>query len=154
MALLEIKWKPNSRELKQFAAIWIGFFALTGMSCLIRKGLNPAIVLWCVAAIGLLEFAVPGSMRPVYVLWMCLAMPIGWTVSHLLLLAVYYLVLTPIGLILRLLRHDPLDRRFDRLATSYWIPHAPATDVARYFKQYYRSLSVIPNIRPLPSRNS
>jgi Saxitoxin biosynthesis operon protein SxtJ len=136
MALLEIKWKPSPRELKQFAAIWIGFFALIGISCLVRKGLTPAVVLWLVAGVGFLEFVRPGFMRPIYVLWMALALPIGWTVSHLLLLAVYYLVLTPIGLIMRLLRHDPLERRFDRLAKSYWTPHDPSAQPSRYFKQF------------------
>ena len=33
---------------------------------------------------------------------------------------VYYLVLTPIGLVSRLVR-DPLRRRFDARAASYWI---------------------------------
>ena len=38
MALLEIKWNPSRRELKQFAAMWIGFFALFGFICLLKKG--------------------------------------------------------------------------------------------------------------------
>jgi hypothetical protein len=57
-------------------------------------------------------------------------------VSHLLLLVVYYLVLTPIGLLMRLIGYDPLQRRFDRSAQSYWTPHDPAADDARYFKQF------------------
>ena len=45
--------------------------------------------------------------------------PIGWVVSHLLLGVVYFLVLTPIGLTLRALGRDPLERRFDQSASSY-----------------------------------
>jgi hypothetical protein len=37
-----------------------------------------------------------------------------------LLAAVYYLVVTPIGLVSRLI-HDPLSRRWNRDAQSYWI---------------------------------
>lgn len=37
-----------------------------------------------------------------------------------LLAAAYYLVVTPIGLVSRLI-HDPLSRRWNRGARSYWI---------------------------------
>jgi hypothetical protein len=67
---------------------------------------------------------------------MALALPVGWSVSHLLLLALFYLVVTPIGLLMKLLGYDPLTRGFDRSASSYWVEHAPPPDAARYFKQY------------------
>lgn len=38
----------------------------------------------------------------------------------LALAAIYYLVVTPIGLVSRLI-HDPLSRRWNRGAQSYWI---------------------------------
>jgi hypothetical protein len=136
MALLEINWNPSRRELKQFAGMWIGFFALVGLSCLLKKGPTPAVLFWLVALAGMLEFVLPGFLRPIYVLWMCLALPIGWTISHLLLLSVYYLVLTPIGLTMRLLQRDPLDRRIDRSAKSYWTPHDPGAGASRYFRQF------------------
>ena len=41
-----------------------------------------------------------------------------------LLIAVYYLLVTPAGLLSRLVGRDPLARRWDRGARSYWIPVA------------------------------
>jgi hypothetical protein len=41
-------------------------------------------------------------------------------VRTVLLFLAYYLVLTPVGLVLRLIR-DPLTRRPDRRAASYWM---------------------------------
>jgi hypothetical protein len=67
---------------------------------------------------------------------MLAALPIGWTISHLVLGAVYYLVLTPIGLVMRLLGRDPMQRRFDRSAKSYWIERTPRTDPSRHFRQF------------------
>ena len=52
---------------------------------------------------------------------MCAAFPIGWVVSHALMAAIYYLVITPMAVAMRLLGRDPLDRRFDRDATTYWV---------------------------------
>jgi hypothetical protein len=137
MALLDVNWNPGRHELKQFALLWIGFFGLIGAYCLGGKDSLPAAAaLWAVAAAGLVGYLRPGFLWPVYILWMVLAFPIGWTMSHLLLLTVYYLVVTPIGLLMRLFGYDPLQRRFDRSAKSYWVPHDPGADAARYFKQF------------------
>jgi hypothetical protein len=137
MALIEINWNPGRRELKQFALLWIAFFGLIGAYCLWAKGSMPAAtVSWIAAVAGVPGYFQPGLLRPVYVVWMALALPIGWVVSHLLLLVVYYLVVTPIGLLMRLFGYDPLQRRIDRTATSYWVAHEQAADPSRYFKQF------------------
>ena len=78
----------------------------------------------------------PASRKRIYVGWMFAVFPIGWVVSHLLLGVVYFLVLTPIGLTLRALGRDPLERRFDQSASSYWVRHDPATQVKRYLRQF------------------
>ena len=67
---------------------------------------------------------------------MALAMPIGWTVSHLLLLAIFYFLVTPVGLLMRGFGYDAMCSRFDRSAKSYWLKHDPGSDPARYFKQF------------------
>jgi hypothetical protein len=137
MALIDVNWNPSRRELRQFALIWIGFFALIGVYCWWgHDSLRAASIVWAVAAAGLLGYLRPGVFRPVYVLWMALALPIGWTISHLLLMIVYYLVMTPIGLLMRLFGYDPMERQFECSAKSYWKTHDPAASTARYFKQY------------------
>jgi hypothetical protein len=50
--------------------------------------------------------------------------------------AFFFLVLTPLGLIFRLTGRDPLRRRFDAKASSYWISHKAAEKPARYFSQF------------------
>jgi hypothetical protein len=137
MALVEINWQPNRRELKQFAVAWIVFFCALCIYCIwANRSAAVAIVLAIVATIGLVEFLRPGALRPVFVLATVLALPIGWVVSHLVMMVVYYVVLTPIGLILRLVGYDPLQRKIDRAAKSYWQPRKSNEDPAQYFKQY------------------
>ena len=46
------------------------------------------------------------------------AEPIGLALSHVILGAVFYIVFTPVGLVMRLLGKDPLHRRFDRAAAD------------------------------------
>jgi hypothetical protein len=90
--------------------------------------------------VGVLAAAVvwisPSLGRSGFVAWMVAAAPIGWTISHVVLGAVYYLVLTPIGLILRVAGRDPLQRRFDRTAPTYWIERKREQAPTRPFKQF------------------
>ena len=137
MALLNVNWDPGDRELRQFALLWIVFFGLIGAYLAWgAESMTPTLVLWAIAAIGAVGLFLPSLMDPIYTLWMMLAFPIGWLISHVLLLSIFYLVLTPIGLVMRLFGYDPMKLQFDRAAKSYWVPHDPEADPARYFKQY------------------
>ena len=84
--------------------------------------------------------AVYAGVRPlrrwIYLGWLYAAFPVGWTVSHVLLAATYYLVLTPIGLLARWLREDPLERKLDRDAATYWTERRRMREVRRYFRQF------------------
>lgn len=68
----------------------------------------------------ILAFTAPVFLKPVYILWMRLASILGWINTRLILLILFYLVFTPIGLVMKLLRFDPLDRKIDKNKTSYW----------------------------------
>jgi len=52
------------------------------------------------------------------------------------MLLVFYLVLTPMGLIMRLLRRDPMLRAYDRAAASYWEAARSQRAASRYFRQF------------------
>jgi len=137
MAVLEINWNPSRRELRQFAVLWIIFFAGIGTMLYVKHGAGPwPTALWAAAVVvGLPGVVFPALLRPVYVGWMVAAFPIGWTVSHLLLGSIFYLVISPIGLLLRALGRDPMRRTFEHDAKTYWIEHEQA-DTARYFRMY------------------
>lgn len=95
-----------------------------------------AVVLAVAVAGGILIFASRDAGRFIYRTWMFAALPIGWTFSHVILAAIYYGVITPIGLALRLTGHDAMRRRFDPNASSYWLPRRVPADPARYFRQF------------------
>jgi hypothetical protein len=71
-----------------------------------------------------------------YRTWSLLFLPLAWSISTLLLVLVYYGVLTPIGLALRTLGRDPMHREFDRDATSYWVKRDEVVGPERYFRQF------------------
>ncbi len=139
MALIEIKRDPTPREVRQFALLALPAFCLllAGLS-LVRFASWPAALLLTGAALVSAALGVlrPRWMRAVLIAWMWAAWPIGWVVSHLLMAIIYYLVIAPIGLIMRALGRDPLQRRLDRDATTYWTPREQEIDSDRYFRQF------------------
>jgi saxitoxin biosynthesis operon SxtJ-like protein len=137
--MISINWHPTDRELRQFAGIWFpAFWLIVSLLIGARSGhwLLPTVLTGIAAVIGLIGFIRPRLMRPVYVAWMCAVFPIGWLVSHLLLAAVFYLLITPLGLLLRLIGRDKLKLRFERDAKTYWTPREPPPASDRYFRQF------------------
>jgi Saxitoxin biosynthesis operon protein SxtJ len=147
MALIKLNLKPTDRELRQFGFIALGAFGLLG--ALIFWRLVPlwrlfgaaaptaAYVVWAVGALSaLLSIVAPKLNRPLYVGLSVVAYPVGFVVSYVIMGAFFYLILTPLGLLFRLAGRDPLHRRFDASARSYWIKHKAAEKPARYFSQF------------------
>jgi hypothetical protein len=138
MALIEINRDPSRRELRVFAGILLVFFGLAGALVLYWTG-RATLPSWlwgigtALSAAGLLF---PKFMREVYLGWMMLAFPIGWLVSHLVLGATYFLVLTPIAVVIRVLVRDPLERRFEASRKSYWVGYPLPDTLERYFRQH------------------
>ena len=111
----------SRKNIRNFGFLFGGIF-LAASVYMIYRG-NGA---WVWAAAGALLFAVGGAafsplMKPVYTAWMLFAFVLGWINTRVLLGAFFYLVMTPLGLILRWTGKDLLDERIDRSAASYWM---------------------------------
>ena len=67
-----------------------------------------------------LALVAPRLLSPVHTVWMAAAHALGWFNTRILLGVVYFVVMTPTGIVMRLMGRDPLDRRLkDR--PSYWV---------------------------------
>ncbi len=138
MTWSDISFAPPARTLRQFAGLWLLFFAGLAAARGLRDG-GTAAVLGLVAlalTVGLLGLWRPALVRPVYVAATVLTFPLGWLTSQLLLAALYYGVFTPLGLALRLLGRDALGLRPCPQQASYWEEKPAPPDVGRYFRQF------------------
>ena len=68
----------------------------------------------------IMAFLAPLALKPVYIAWMRFAYVLGWVNTRLILAIMFYLIFTPIGLALKLLRKDLLERKKGEGGLSYW----------------------------------
>jgi len=137
--MIDVNLNPSRNELRLFAVLQILFFGLISFM-LWRKGTISPETVWVIVGLsgvlGVAGFVGPKLIRPVYVVWMLAVLPIGWTVSHLVIVIIFYLVITPVALIMKLCGRDPMQRKFDPAAKTYWQPRSTEADTKRYFRQF------------------
>jgi ABC-type uncharacterized transport system permease subunit len=124
---------------RQWMGVLIPLIAgsLYGLTQLVAR--RPAIAIATLATLILLGVCVwlgEAFGRWFYNKWQRLFLPLAWSISTLLLVLVYYLVLTPIGLLMRVVGRDPLQQKFDRGAASYWVKRSKTANSERYFRQF------------------
>lgn len=145
--MIPIDWKPERRKLRQFGFIAFAAFGALGGWVLWRGGLfgadfgaarvPVAAALGAVGAIcALFSLFAPGANRYLYVGMMVATWPIGFVVSFVMLGVLFYLVVSPISLGMRLAGRDPLHRRFDKSAPTYWRKVVARRSSDSYFRQY------------------
>jgi len=129
--------KDKKPELRRFGLTIGVFLGLLGGGALwLERGGYP--YLFAAAAILiLLGMTRPMSLRLIHRAWMGLAMGMGWFVTKVILLVLFYLVVTPLGVLSRLSGRNSLNLKFDRKEEQYWIPKAkPRPEREAYEKQY------------------
>lgn len=128
----------HAHDAKDIRSFGIGLFPfgliLLTLACLRGhpgRGAAAAGVAW---ALGGVVLAFPGIGRPVYRGWMALASVLGAIVSNALLALVFYGLVTPVGLLRRLLGADPLGLAPG--GESLWKDIPPVKDRSRYERLY------------------
>lgn len=68
-----------------------------------------------------LAFLFPVLLRPFFVIWMAFGTVMGFFMTRVLLIFIYFLIFTPIGFFLRIFNVKLLDEKIDTNQKSYWI---------------------------------
>jgi ABC-type uncharacterized transport system permease subunit len=119
----------ESREFRRFGLLVGGILAALAAWPAVFRGASPRIWLLIVAAALItLALVFPRSLKPVYQCWMRVGHVLGWVNTQLILGVAYFLLLTPIGLVMRLVGRDPLDRDL-RDRKSYWVTREQPADI-------------------------
>lgn len=136
---METAWKePSGRDLNILALLFLVIPCLIGSYTAFWKGSANGYI-WIAAGVVLAVCRlIPPVFRAIYAFWFGFSIVLGYFVSRIILTVVFWLVMTPTGLIMRVTGKDPMDRKLDPGAPSYWKPREPATDtsIERYEKQF------------------
>lgn len=131
MKILDKLLRPSSkREMRSFGLIMSVFIMLVfGMFLpwLIawNTGIYPWLLSFTFAAIGLVW---PILLTPVFNVWMAIGAVLAKINTLLILIIIYVVLFIPIGLILRLLRYDPLKRNKPTGLNSYRVLRSTPLD--------------------------
>ena len=145
--LVDINLDPDVHTLRQFGFIALGgFLVLAALAwfetAIFAFGLGEArtTVAGVLAGLGvwaaLVSLIWPKANKPLFVGLSIVAFPIGFVLSYVILGTLFFLVIGPIGVVMRLVGRDPMHRRYDANAPSYWTPYNGQRPNESYFKQF------------------
>jgi hypothetical protein len=129
---------PSTRDLNVLALLFLVIPALIGAYQLFLKGSSSGYV-WMAAGLVLcLCRLIPPLFRAIYRVWLNFSVILGYFISRILLTIIFFVVIMPTGLLMRLFGKDPMDRKLDPAASSYWQKREPQEDasIARYERQF------------------
>lgn len=135
---LELKELDSSpKSLRKFAFL-VGVIVLVISFWLSLRYFSPFIY-YFLGIIGMVLIVMgvffQKGLKGIYKLWMGLAFAIGWVVSRILLMIIFYFVIMPIGLAARIFGKEFLDKEPRSRKDSYWVER-DASRKANYEKMY------------------
>ncbi len=129
--------KTSDRDLRKFGLMVGGVFAGLGLLFLWRHKAIYPYLLWPGAGLVLFGALLPRALKWVYIIWMGVAFVLGFVMAHVILTLLFFLMITPIGLIARAFGKDFLSLKLDPKAATYWIKRErKPRSAAEYERQF------------------
>ena len=127
----------STAELRKFGLTVGAAFAVLGTISWWRGHELPPRVLWTLSVLLIVPGALfPSVLRPIQRGWMAFAVALGHFNTRVILTVLFYLVLTPVGFVMRFFR-DPLDRSLAKRSESQWIKRElQPLEPSRYERQF------------------
>ena len=110
----------EKKELRNFGLIVGGLFALIGVWPLIRHG--ETLRVWALVLAFLLiplGLLLPTVLRPIFKVWMKIGHVMGWVNTRIILGILYFGLITPMGMVMRLFGWDSMRRTLMQDAETY-----------------------------------
>ncbi len=126
----------TSRQSRIFGLLMGGILTLIGLWPVLLYGLAPRIwIALCGLCLMLVALVVPRSLGPIHRGCTSVGEGMAWLVTRFSLILVYYGLMLPFGLAMRLLGRDPMNRSFEPAAESYRARRdsRPASDMKHQF---------------------
>jgi hypothetical protein len=113
--------KGNKSDWEKFGITMGKILSIIGFYLLWKKNNNYNYILFLAAAFFITGLILPSILRPIYKAWMALAVVMNFIMTRVIMAVIFYLIVTPTGLIASLTGKKFLDMKIDKSAKSYWI---------------------------------
>ncbi len=115
------KKEITKKQLRTFGVALSIFLGIIGLIHFFKGHTPQNLWFWGAAGIVFLTtLLIPILIQPVYRAAIFIAHILGWINTRIILGLIFYLLFTPISFIMKIVRYDPLHRKFDKEAKSYW----------------------------------
>jgi hypothetical protein len=130
--------KKSYRAQREFGLLVGGVFVLLGSWWVYRGKFTTAapILLALGALLIVLGLIWPRALVGPNKAWMLLAEGLSFVTTRIILGLVFFLMVTPIGVIKRLLGWDPLSRRASQ-SSSYWVPYTERQRDPKHYEKMF-----------------
>lgn len=127
----------EEKQIRQFGLVAFIFFGILCILGIWKEKLLPAYLFGALSILGLGFIFVPIRLRPAYTAWQHIAHLLGRAFTTIILIILYYFVITPAGLMKRLIGGRPLPIKPNDEISSYWVTRPePAQPRERFLKRY------------------
>jgi len=116
------KKQTETQQLRKFGTVMAVAFTVLGALLLWRGREWAQYLLYTGGAFLALGLVAPKVLGPIERVWMKLALLLGTVMTTVILTLTFFLLMTPMGLLLRLLGKDLLGMRGDPELETYWVP--------------------------------
>ena len=143
MSFVKLNWKPNKKELRQFGAIFLaGFLAIGALKyfwpweVVFSRDQRLGLILMILGLfVGTIALTGTRVALPFYWAWLSIAYVFGNIMGRIMIAAIFFLVVTPLGLLSRLIRRDRLQLNNPDCA-SYWHEISLTKKIEQYERQF------------------
>ena len=131
--------RQKRKQLRQFGLMVGGVLVLIGLWKLYQgKHETARLILWLVGGLLVITGSiVPTLLTPVYWIWMKLAHLLGWVNTRLLLGIIFFVIITPMAVVMKIFGRDALNRKIDKNVDSYWIPRPPIASIKEHCERQF-----------------
>jgi hypothetical protein len=129
--------KSGRKELREFGlTIGAVLLLISGLAFWRGKGSGVYLLIFGLLFTGF-GMVRPMLLKPLQKAWMAFSAVIGFFMSRVILTALFYVIITPIGVLMRLFGKDVLDERISKGSPSYWRERSVAVKTKESYENQY-----------------
>lgn len=112
--------KASKKDLRSFGVMIGAIFLLIAVFSSYKDKESFRIFLYIAGSFIGLGLLIPILLKPLYIIWMTFAAILGWIMTRLILTLLFYVIITPIGIMLKVIGKDVLEIKKQAVKESYW----------------------------------